>query len=55
MIHEALQTGWFAAPILRREWEAFLSGASDNSFYVWQWISAGLARRAAAGAREGRT
>ena len=55
MIHEALQTGWFAAPVLRREWEAFLSGASDSSFYVWQWISAGLARRAAAGAREGRT
>ncbi len=27
---------------VRREWENFCQGHSDNSFYVWQWISLGL-------------
>ena len=33
---------WLDRAKVRREWETFCSGASDNSFYVWQWISLGL-------------
>jgi asparagine synthase (glutamine-hydrolysing) len=45
---------WLDGRAVRREWRAFLDGQSDNSFYVWQWISAALdgevldGRRAAA-------
>jgi asparagine synthase (glutamine-hydrolysing) len=31
--------GWFDADILRREWQAYLSGSKDNSFFVWQWVN----------------
>jgi asparagine synthase (glutamine-hydrolysing) len=27
---------------VRSEWKRYCSGAGDNSFFVWQWISAGL-------------
>jgi len=40
-----LQSGWFHVPLMRREWNHYLSGESDNSFYVWQWISVALNRR----------
>jgi asparagine synthase (glutamine-hydrolysing) len=33
---------WFLPDRVRAEWESYCSGASDNSFYVWQWISAGM-------------
>lgn len=33
---------WFDAPGVRRLWRDYLAGAGDNSFYVWQWISAGM-------------
>lgn len=33
---------WLDAKEVRREWENFCRGASDNSFYVWQWISLSL-------------
>lgn len=33
---------WLDAKAVRREWENFCAGASDNSFYVWQWISLSL-------------
>lgn len=33
---------WLDANSVRREWERFCRGESDNSFYVWQWISLGL-------------
>jgi asparagine synthase (glutamine-hydrolysing) len=33
---------WFDRESVRREWENFCLGRSDNSFYVWQWISLGL-------------
>jgi asparagine synthase (glutamine-hydrolysing) len=33
---------WFEADSVRREWKNFCLGNSDNSFYVWQWISLGL-------------
>ncbi|REJ78555.1 MAG: asparagine synthase (glutamine-hydrolyzing) [Acidobacteria bacterium] len=34
--------GWFDKAALRAERERFFRGESDNSFYVWQWISVGL-------------
>ena len=33
---------WFDADLVRREWRDYLTGASDNSFYIWQWMSLGL-------------
>jgi asparagine synthase (glutamine-hydrolysing) len=33
------QSGWFDMDRLRETWEQYLRGESDNSFYVWQWIS----------------
>ena len=47
---------WLDAPGVRREWEAYRAGAGDNSFFVWQWISLGLAcaARPVAAAPDGR-
>jgi asparagine synthase (glutamine-hydrolysing) len=45
---------WLDGPAVRQEWAAFADGAGDNSFFVWQWVSLGLAveqRPAAFGAR----
>lgn len=36
------QSGWFNLDLLRKEWERYIEGESDNSFYVWQWISVAL-------------
>lgn len=33
---------WLDKTRVKDEWEKFCSGESDNSFYVWQWISIGL-------------
>jgi asparagine synthase (glutamine-hydrolysing) len=33
---------WLDGDAVRREWQRFQRGDSDNSFYVWQWISLGL-------------
>jgi asparagine synthase (glutamine-hydrolysing) len=33
---------WLDANVVRSEWQKFLRAESDNSFYVWQWISLGL-------------
>lgn len=33
---------WMDAGAVRAEWRHYLSGESDNSFYVWQWINLGL-------------
>jgi asparagine synthase (glutamine-hydrolysing) len=30
---------WFNADELKKEWTSYLSGESDNSFFVWQWIN----------------
>ena len=37
---------WFDAAAVRSEWKRFCEGGSDNSFYVWQWISLALMQRA---------
>lgn len=33
---------WLDRTAVRREWQAYCEGASDNSFYIWQWISLAL-------------
>jgi asparagine synthase (glutamine-hydrolysing) len=34
-----LDGAWLDGAAVRRAWEKFCAGKSDNSFYVWQWIS----------------
>ena len=34
--------GWLNARAVRDEWNSYQCGESDNSFYIWQWISLGL-------------
>lgn len=34
---------WLDGNVVRQCWKNYCSGASDNSFYVWQWISLSLA------------
>ena len=48
LVDEALNgpyADWFNAPVVRSHWDRFRKGRSDNSFYVWQWISLGLTTR----------
>jgi asparagine synthase (glutamine-hydrolysing) len=33
---------WVDARAVRSSWKSYCAGESDNSFYVWQWISLGL-------------
>jgi len=33
---------WLDAGAVRQTWARFVRGESDNSFYVWQWISLSL-------------
>ncbi len=33
---------WFDATSVRTAWRDYRMGKSDNSFYIWQWISLGL-------------
>ena len=36
---------WIDSELISRELQAYQRGESDNSFYVWQWISLGLMLR----------
>jgi asparagine synthase (glutamine-hydrolysing) len=36
---------WFDVPKLAQAWDAYRDGEGDNSFFVWQWVSATLAAR----------
>ena len=36
---------WLQADAVRAAWGQYCTDASDNSFYVWQWISLGLLTR----------
>ncbi len=38
----ALGGGMVDAPAIAHHWQRFLSGQSDNSFYIWQWLSLSL-------------
>lgn len=33
---------WLDEKSVKQEWKKFCNGASDNSFYIWQWIELGL-------------
>jgi asparagine synthase (glutamine-hydrolysing) len=33
---------WFRPRMIHQEWQRYLRGESDNSHYVWQWLSCGL-------------
>jgi asparagine synthase (glutamine-hydrolysing) len=33
---------WLNANAVRTTWQEYLSGGSDNSFYIWQWVNLGL-------------
>ncbi|HWP44477.1 MAG TPA: asparagine synthase (glutamine-hydrolyzing), partial [Blastocatellia bacterium] len=46
-ISEAVASGehWFDGDAVERVWREFLDGASDNSFYIWQWINVALMTR----------
>jgi asparagine synthase (glutamine-hydrolysing) len=33
---------WLDADIVRAAWQEYLQAGSDNSFYIWQWVSLGL-------------
>jgi asparagine synthase (glutamine-hydrolysing) len=39
---QAVGEAWLEPRAVRETWQRYLSGASDNSFYVWQWINIGL-------------
>jgi len=30
---------WLDADTVRSEWKAYQDSGSDNSFFIWQWIS----------------
>lgn len=36
---------WLDQKAVRREWKNFCAGESDNSFYIWQWISLSLTKQ----------
>ncbi len=38
---------WLEGPKIRTELKKFMNGGSDNSFFVWQWVSLGLASQEA--------
>jgi asparagine synthase (glutamine-hydrolysing) len=38
---------WLQGREIRTELDKFMSGSSDNSFYIWQWVSLGLATQTA--------
>ncbi len=45
LIEKALKSydgRWLDGKLVRSEWQKFCAGQSDNSFYVWQWLSLGL-------------
>ena len=33
---------WLDVKSVRREWDQFVNIQTDNSFYIWQWVSIGL-------------
>ena len=35
-------SGWFDTEAIQKEWESYLEGKDDNSFFVLQWISVAI-------------
>ena len=53
LIDEAVHgpgAAWLDGAAVRADWKRFCEGHSDNSFYVWQWISLALMQRTPAAA-----
>jgi asparagine synthase (glutamine-hydrolysing) len=49
---------WLHVDAVRAEWDGYLAGAGDNSFFAWQWVNLGLLLSSAssdAGPSRGRT
>ena len=42
---EAYGGAWIQDDAVRREWKGYCDGSSDNSFFVWQWITLGMLAR----------
>lgn len=45
LTHSALQGplgSWFDRSRVESEWDRFVAGMTDTSFFVWQWVSLGL-------------
>ena len=36
------ELGWFDLKAVEKEWECFKNAKADNSFFIWQWVSAAL-------------
>ena len=36
---------WIQPAAVRHAWRSYLDGASDNSFFVWQWVTLGMYAR----------
>ena len=39
---DAFGDAWLDRVAVRDEWRRYTAGESDNSFYVWQWVSLGI-------------
>ncbi|MBA3454731.1 MAG: asparagine synthase (glutamine-hydrolyzing) [Deltaproteobacteria bacterium] len=39
----AAHSDWFDIPAAHHAWNSYVAGEGDNSFWVWQWLSVGLA------------
>lgn len=35
-------SAWFDAAAMRAAWQGYLAGEGDNSYWVWQWLSAAM-------------
>jgi asparagine synthase (glutamine-hydrolysing) len=44
-IADACNEGWLDKRAVREAFRAYMGGACDNSFYIWQWISVALMAR----------
>jgi asparagine synthase (glutamine-hydrolysing) len=45
LVDNLSKNNWVNQPVLKSEWETFLKGGNDNSFYVWQWINCTLLQK----------
>jgi asparagine synthase (glutamine-hydrolysing) len=52
MVEKGLRTtagGWLNAAAVRAAMDVYFDGGSDNSFYLWQWISVGMSHETRTG------
>tara|TARA_R110001583_G_scaffold162719_1_gene314982 strand:- start:37747 stop:39453 length:1707 start_codon:yes stop_codon:yes gene_type:complete len=41
-IDSSIYEDWFNKKALKQEWENYLNGDNNSSFYIWQWVSLSL-------------